>query len=170
MRTQPVRQANSTQPATTVQPSSPDLKTVMNYSQSGLRMTEEFEGCRLDAYRDSNGIWTVGYGHTGPDVHPGLIITQLQAEHFLLNDIQNAVNCVNSHVKVPLTQGEFDALTDFVFNCGCGAFAGSTMLRLLNAGDYQSAAGQFDLWDHAGGEVVAGLLRRREAETQEFQS
>ena len=73
-------------------------------------------------------------------------------------------------MKVPLTQGEFDALTDFVFNCGCGAFAGSTMLRLLNAGDYQSAAGQFDLWDHAGGQVVAGLLRRREAETRELQS
>ena len=142
----------------------------MNYSQSGLKMTEQFEACRLDAYQDIKGIWTVGYGHTGPDVYPGLSITPLQAEQFLLNDIQNAVNCVNSLVTVPLTQGEFDALTDFAFNCGCGAFAGSTMLRLLNAGDYQGAAGQFDLWDHAGGQVVAGLLRRREAETQEFQS
>lgn len=142
----------------------------MNYSQSGLKMTEQFEACRLDAYQDMKGIWTVGYGHTGPDVYPGLSITALQAEQFLLNDIQNAVNCVNSLVTVALTQGQFDALTDFVFNCGCGAFAGSTMLRLLNAGDYQGAAGQFDLWDHAGGQVVAGLLRRREAETQEFQS
>lgn len=142
----------------------------MNYSQSGLKMTEQFEACRLDAYQDMKGIWTVGYGHTGPDVYPGLSITALQAEQFLLNDIQSAVNCVNSLVTVALTQGQFDALTDFVFNCGCGAFAGSTMLRLLNAGDYQGAAGQFDLWDHAGGQVVAGLLRRREAETQEFQS
>ena len=106
----------------------------MNYSQSGLKMTEQFEACRLDAYQDIKGIWTVGYGHTGPDVYPGLSITPLQAEQFLLNDIQNAVNCVNSLVTVPLTQGEFDALTDFAFNYGCGAFAGSTMLRLLNAG------------------------------------
>jgi lysozyme len=142
----------------------------MNYSQSGLKMTEQFEACSLDAYQDIKGIWTVGYGHTGPDVYPGLSITPLEAEQFLLNDIQNAVNCVNSLVTVPLTQGEFDALTDFAFNCGSGAFAGSTMLRLLNAGDYQGAAGQFDLWDHAGGQVVAGLLRRRDAETQEFQS
>ena len=142
----------------------------MNYSQTGLKMTEQFEACRLDAYQDIKGIWTVGYGHTGPDVYPGLSITPLEAEQFLLNDIQNAVNCVNSLVTVPLTQGEFDALTDFAFNCGSGAFAGSTMLRLLNAGDYQGAAGQFDLWDHAGGQVVAGLLRRRDAETQEFQS
>ena len=63
---------------------------------------------------------------------------------------------------------EFDALVDFAFNCGCGAFAGSTLLKLLNAGDYPGAAAQFDVWDHASGKVVAGLLRRREAETQEF--
>jgi lysozyme len=142
----------------------------MNYSQSGLKLTEQFESCKLDAYQDIKGIWTVGYGHTGPDVYPGLSITLLQAEQFLLGDIQHAVNCINALVKVSLTQGEFDALCDFAFNAGCGALAGSTLLRLLNQGDYQGAAAQFDLWDHAGGQVVAGLLRRRQAETAEFSS
>jgi lysozyme len=142
----------------------------MNYSQSGLQLTEQFEACRFVAYQDIKGNWTIGYGHTGPDVYQGLTITSLQATQLLLNDVQHAVNCVNQLVTVTLTQGEFDALVDFAFNCGCGAFAGSTMLKLLNSGDYQGAAGQFDLWDHASGQVVAGLLRRRQAETNEFNS
>jgi len=142
----------------------------MNYSQSGLQLTEQFEACKLAAYQDIKGIWTVGYGHTGTDVYQGLVITPLQAAQLLLNDVQHAVNCVNQLVITTLTQGEFDALVDFAFNCGCGAFASSTMLKLLNSGDYQGAAGQFDSWDHASGQVVAGLLRRRQAETNEFNS
>jgi len=140
----------------------------MNYSQSGLKLTEQFEGCRLTAYQDIKGIWTIGYGHTGPHVYSGLSITQLQAEQFILNDIAHAVNCVNALVKVPLTQGEFDALCDFAFNVGCGALAGSTLLKLLNQSDYVGAAAQFVTWDHASGQVVAALLRRRQAETSEF--
>ena len=73
-------------------------------------------------------------------------------------------------MTVPLTQNEFDTLADFAFNAGCGAFAGSTMLKLLNAGNYAGAAGQFELWDHAAGKVVAGLLRRRDAEEAEFKA
>ncbi len=140
----------------------------MTYSQDGLKLTEGFESCRLTAYRDIKGILTIGWGHTGPDVFEGQTITQEQADALLLQDVQNAVNHVNHLVTVTLTQSEFDALVDFAFNCGCGAFAGSTLLKLLNAGDYPGAAAQFDSWDHAAGKVVAGLLRRREAETQEF--
>ena len=102
------------------------------------------------------------------EVDGGQHATQEQADALLLQDVQNAVNHVNHLVTVTLTQSEFDALVDFAFNCGCGAFAGSTLLKLLNAGDYPGAAAQFDVWDHASGKVVAGLLRRREAETQEF--
>jgi lysozyme len=141
----------------------------MEYSKSGLTLTEQFEACRLTAYQDSTGIWTIGFGHT-LGVYPGQVITSDQASQYLLSDVQNAVNHVNSLVTVSLTQGEFDALVDFAFNCGCGAFASSTMLKLLNAGNYTGAAAQFDLWDKAGGQVVAGLLRRRESETQEFNS
>jgi len=142
----------------------------MQYSKNGLSLTESFESCKLTAYQDIRGIWTIGWGHTGPDVFEGLTITPVQADALLLRDVQSAVNRVNALVMVSITQSEFDALVDFAFNCGCTAFAGSTMLKLLNHGDYSGAASQFDLWDHASGVVVAGLLRRREAETQEFQA
>ena len=144
-------------------------RELMNYSQSGLRLTEQFEGCRLEAYQDQIGQWTIEYGHT-EGVYPGMSITQLQAEQFLLGDIQHAVNCVNTLVKVPLTQGEFDAMVDFAFNLGVGAFGGSTLLKLVNQGNFADAANEFDKWDHAGGQIVAGLLRRRQAETEEFRS
>jgi lysozyme len=141
----------------------------MTYSKTGLALTEQFESCRLTAYQDVKGVWTIGWGHTGPDVIQGLICTQEQADDWLDSDMYWAQNVVNNSVKVPLTQNEFDALVDFVFNCGAAAFTHSTMLELLNEGDYKGAASQFDLWDHASGKVVAGLLRRREAETQLFQ-
>ena len=87
----------------------------------------------------------------------------------LAKDVSSAADWVNNLCAVKLTQEEFDALVDFVFNLGAGAFRGSTMLRDLNAGDFTNAAAQFDLWDHAGGAVVAGLLRRRQAEAELFE-
>jgi lysozyme len=140
----------------------------LNYSKNGLALTEKFEGCRLTAYQDQVGVWTVGYGHTGPDVTPGLNITQQQAEELLAKDVSSACTCVNNLVAMELTQSEFDALVDFVFNLGTGAFSRSTLLRDLNAGDMAAAASQFELWDKAGGMVVAGLLRRRQAEPEMF--
>lgn len=139
----------------------------MQYSRVGLALTERFEGCRLQAYQDSVGVWTIGYGHTR-GVQQGMTCTQEQAEEWLVQDSLQAQDAVNDLVTVLLTQPEFDALVDFTFNLGAGALAESTMLRLLNAGDFAGAAGQFELWDHAGGKVVAGLLRRRLAEKQEF--
>ena len=140
----------------------------MDYSKTGLELTERFESCRLTAYQDQGGIWTIGWGHT-LDVHAGDTCSQEQADAWLVEDTQAAANDVNELVKVSLTQGEFDALVDFVYNLGGGAFAGSTLLRRLNTGDYQGAAELFDEWDHIGGKVVAGLLRRRQDETKEFQ-
>jgi lysozyme len=145
------------------------MGTVMEYSTSGRQLTERFEGVRLQAYQDSAGIWTIGYGHTA-GVTAGQTCTEEQADAWLCGDIAWAENEVNRLVKVTLTQPEFDALVDFVFNAGAGNFESSTMLKLLNAGQFSAAATQFDLWDHAGGQVVAGLLRRREAETNEFES
>lgn len=138
------------------------------YSGNGLALTEQFEGLRLSAYQDQGGVWTIGYGHTGADVQPGLTITLAQAQALLASDVAASATFVNQAVTVALVQDEFDALVDFVFNLGCGAFAGSTLLRDLNAGNFAAAAGQFDLWDHVNGQVVAGLLRRRQAEEALF--
>lgn len=139
----------------------------MTYSKDGLYLTEQFEGCRLKAYQDSGLVWTIGYGHTR-GVVPGMTCTQEQAEQWLAEDIAWAVGRVNEDVHVPLTQGEFDALVDFVFNCGAGNFEHSTLLKLVNAGDMEHAALEFERWDRAGGTVVAGLLRRRQTETELF--
>ena len=141
----------------------------LTYSKDGLTLTEQFEGCRLVAYQDQVGVWTIGYGHTGSGVVSGLTITQDQAEDLLTSDVAASAAYVNAAVMVELQQNEFDALVDFVFNLGRGAFAGSTLLKNLNAGQFDAAAAQFDLWDHAGGQVVAGLLRRRQAEQAMFQ-
>lgn len=141
----------------------------MQYSKSGLSLTEQFEGCRFTAYLDSGGIPTIGYGHTH-DVSIRDTCSQEQADLWLQEDIQNSVHEVNRLVKVQLTQGEFDALVDFVFNCGSGNFARSTLLVDLNAGNYAAAALQFDAWDKCDGSIVAGLLRRRQAETGEFKN
>lgn len=140
----------------------------MLYSKDGLHLTEQFESCRLTAYKDVKGIWTIGWGHTGAIVRPGLTITQAQADQLLADDINWANNVVNGLVHASLTQGEHDAVVDFVFNVGSGNFASSTMLKWLNEKNMVMAALEFDKWDKAGGKVVAGLLRRREAEQMMF--
>lgn len=117
------------------------------------------------------GIWTIGYGHTGLDhndgtVYPGRVITQQQAEDLLLYDMGTSEGAVSSLVKVPLNQNQFDALVSFQFNVG--ALESSTLLRLLNTGDYFGAACQFDRWNHAGGEELHGLTLRRHSERDLF--
>ncbi len=139
------------------------------YSEEGLELTREFEGLRLEAYQDSAGVWTVGYGHTGAEVHGGLTITRDQAEEFLRGDLEKAAAAVRRLIKVEVTQGQFDALVDFAFNLGAGRLASSTLLRELNAGNGVGAAEQFARWSCAGGAVLPGLLRRRRAEAARFQ-
>jgi lysozyme len=150
----------------------------MKISNNGLAFTAAHEGCRLTAYRDPGGVWTVGVGHTGPDVHEGLTITQQQAESFLAQDMQTAVDAVNRLVTVPLNQNQFDALCDFVYNVGGGNFASSTLLKFLNLGNYYAAAKEFDRWVFAifsngvamAREVVPGLVNRRNDEKALFLS
>jgi lysozyme len=141
-----------------------------SYSDAGFALTKKFEGLRLTAYQDQVGVWTIGYGHTGREVHGGLVISQDQANLLLESDVAGAVACVNRAVTSNIAQCQFDALVDFVFNLGCARLLGSTLLRYVNAGEFDLAAGQFPLWDHAGGVVVAGLLARRNAEVALFQS
>lgn len=141
----------------------------MNASATVESMIEKFEGVRLTAYNDPlhPGLWTIGYGHT-QGVFQGMVITEADALLFLERDVMMAASCVRRCVTIELTQGEFDALTDFVFNLGCGSFVNSTLLALLNKGEIAEASEQFERWDHAGGKAVAGLLRRRLAEEQVF--
>jgi lysozyme len=138
------------------------------YSSAGLDLTEQFEGCRLTAYQDQVGVWTIGYGHTGADVKQGLTITQDQASILLASDLAWAVTCVNKSVTAAISQNQFDALVDFVFNLGCANFCQSTLLRKVNGGQFADAAKEFMRWNRAGGKVVAGLTRRRQAEADLF--
>jgi lysozyme len=141
---------------------------MMKTSNAGLDLIMHYEGVKLTAYQDSVGIWTIGIGHTGPDVKQGQTITEAQALELLQDDVQTAEDCIDALVNVDLSQGQFDALVSFVFNLGCKAFKGSTLLSMVNAGRFQEAAKQFDRWCHAGGVVLAGLQKRRAAEEALF--
>lgn len=126
------------------------------------------EGLRLTAYKDGGGVWTIGYGHTGADVREGLTIPLSEAERLLTRDLRVAEGHVNDAVKVKLTQNQFDALVSFVYNVGGGAFRSSTLLKLLNAGDYGNAADQLLRWNKDNGKVVDGLTNRRREERSLF--
>ncbi|MFT0892967.1 lysozyme [Pseudochelatococcus sp. G4_1912] len=125
---------------------------------------KQWEGCRLNAYRDSAGVWTIGYGHTGPDVKPGMQITQAQADKLLMDDLARFERAVDQGVKVPLTDNQFGTLVSFAFNIGVAAFEKSTLLRKLNAGDYNSVPSELARWVNAGGRRLQGLVNRRAAE------
>ena len=142
----------------------------MKTSLTGIKAIEAHKGVRLQAYICPAGVLTIGAGHTGPDVHAGMTITEEQAEELLAKDLESAERSVNSAVKVLITQTQFDALVSFVFNVGAGAFASSTLLRLLNAGDYKGAAAQFDRWNKGPSGPLPGLTKRRAAERKMFES
>lgn len=136
----------------------------LQYSSNGMALTEKFEGLRLSAYQDSKGTWTIGYGHTGKSVWAGLTITEDTAKHLLASDILVACHAVRSYVTIPLTQNQFDALVDFVFNEGSEHLHTSTLLRRVNEDNHTAAAEEFMRWVYAGGEVEPGLQTRRAAE------
>ena len=137
----------------------------MNISPAGLALLKASEGFSAHIYNDVAGLPTIGYGHKlQPDEAFPDGVTEAQASDILLADMQTEEQAVERLVKVPLTQGQFDALVDFTFNLGEGRLAGSTLLRDLNAGEYDSAAQQLLLWDHAGAVELPALKARREAE------
>lgn len=141
----------------------------MKTSATGIALIKSFEKCRLTAYRDAVGVLTIGWGHTG-NVWLGMVVTQEQADALLAADIQRFEKGVAALLKVQVTQGQFDALVSFSFNCGLGNLESSTLLRKLNAGDVDGAAAEFPRWNKAGGSVLRGLTLRREAEQRLFMS
>ncbi|MBL8283296.1 MAG: lysozyme [Acinetobacter junii] len=141
-------------------------------SKTGIDLISSFEGIRLNAYDDGVGVWTIGIGTTvypnGVKVKKGDKCTLDQAKEYFAHDLKRFESSVNNLVKVPLTQNQFDALVSLVYNIGQTAFSNSTLLKKLNAKDYQAAADQFLRWNKGGGKVMKGLVRRREAERALF--
>lgn len=146
----------------------------MQTSKNGFDLIKRFEGCELTAYQDSVGVWTIGYGWTqqvnGVPVGAGMTITQSTADKLLSSGIAQYEQAVNRLVTVAITQNQFDALVDFVYNLGAAAFESSTLIKKLNDGDYVGAADEFPRWNKAGGKVLSGLTKRRAAERELFLS
>ena len=142
----------------------------MKISKDGLDLIKSYEGLKLEAYLPTPiDVPTIGYGHT-KTTYMGMKITEAGATELLKSDLAWVEAVVNKEVKVPLTQPQYDALCSFVFNLGGTNFKRSTLLKLLNAGDYVGAAEQLLRWDKQGTKVLRGLTRRREAERALFLS
>lgn len=139
------------------------LSNSYSISPKGLDTIKTFEGLRLDAYLCPAGVWTIGYGTTR-GVMKGDRITKEQAEKLLIEDVRQFEAAINKLVKVPLKQGQFDALVVFCYNVGIGAFERSSLLKKLNAGDYSAAPQELGRWVRAQGVRLEGLVRRRNAE------
>lgn len=139
----------------------------MIISEKGLELIKSFESLELKAYLCSAKKWTIGYGHTRC-VKQNDRISHEQANCFLMQDLYQVERSINRLVKVKLNQNQFDALCSLVFNIGVAAFNQSTLLAKLNAGDYVGAAEQFKRWNRAGNIILAGLIRRRQAEEDLF--
>lgn len=145
----------------------------MNISQAGIELIKEFEGLRLEAYPDpatGGDPWTIGVGHTGPEVVPGLVITEEQADEYLRDDLETFEQCVETAVGPHVNDAEFSACVSLAFNIGCNNFRTSTLVKMIRAGNMAGAADQFLRWNRANQKVMAGLTRRREAERDLFLS
>ena len=148
----------------------------MDASSECLTLIKHFEGCKLAAYRCPAGVLTIGWGHTGKDVKPGMVITQKQADDLLRQDVAAIAVDVRKLLKVRVTQRQFDALVSFAFNVGpdtdgdgiAEGLGDSTLLKLLNAGNVFGAADQFLKWVNGGGKKLPGLVKRRVAERALF--
>lgn len=139
----------------------------LDVPEYAIDLIKHFEGLRLKAYQDSVGVWTIGYGHTG-SAHKGMVITRQKAHKLLLSDIQVHAAWVKRLVNVSLEDYEFGALASFCFNLGPGSLQRSTLRAKLNRGDKIEASNEFWKWRRAGGVILPGLVRRRDAEKQMF--
>ena len=137
-------------------------------NKNGLLLIKSFEGLRLKAYRDPVGIWTIGYGTTR-GVRPDMSISEAEAEQFLQQDLIRFEQAIDDAVNAPVNDNQFSALVSFTYNVGSGALRSSTLLKLLNArDDLRRTADEFPRWNRAGGRVLEGLTRRRNAERALF--
>ena len=144
-------------------------RTNMKLGTQGLELIKTFEGLELNAYKCAAGVWTIGYGHT-KSVQEGMVISEDTANDMLMEELVEYENYVNTLVKVPLSQNQFDALVSWVYNLGSSNFQASTMLKVINANDMVNVPAQIMRWNKAGGKVLEGLTRRRQAEADLFSS
>jgi len=144
----------------------------MKTSGEGIALIKKFEGCRLNAYQCSAGVWTIGFGTT-KGVKKGATCTQDEAEALLADDLFKFEKIIHKQVNVPLKQHQFDALVSWVYNLGGGNLSESTLLVRINDDTDSSRADipyQIKRWNRAGGKVLDGLVRRREAEALLWQN
>lgn len=146
----------------------------MKMSPKGIALLKQFEGLRLNAYRDSVDVWTIGYGHTamagGLAPKAGMKITQQQADALLVNDLVKYENGVSAALTRKPNQNQFDAMTSLCYNIGVGGFRKSSVAKLFNAGQDAKAANAFLMWNKADGKALNGLTNRRKAESALFAS
>ena len=139
----------------------------MQISTEGISLIKKFEGCELESYQCAAGVWTIGFGSTH-NIEEGMNISKDRAEELLLEDIAEFEESVLESVDMPMSQHQFDALVSWTFNLGPSNLKASTMLKVLNKGDYEDVPEQIKRWNKAGGKVLDGLIRRREAEALLF--
>jgi lysozyme len=139
----------------------------MKTSKDGLQLIKDFEGLELNAYKCAAGVWTIGYGHI-KGVQEGMSISEARANEMLNEELTEYENYINKGVTVPLSQCQFDAMVSWVYNLCNGNLTSSTLLKVLNSGDYAGVPAQMLRWNKAGGKVLAGLTRRRQAEADMF--
>lgn len=147
----------------------------MKISENGLKFVKQFEGLKLIPYKDTRGIPTIGYGTTFYDDKIPVKLTdpQITADK-ALTMLETALNHLGDEleplIKIDLNQNQIDALLDFSYNLGIRAISKSTLLKLLNNGDFEGTSKEFNKWDHSAGRILPGLAKRREFERQLFLS
>jgi len=145
----------------------------MKISQNGINLIKRFEGCRFTPYRDSIGLWTVGYGHligNGKLLPSGFnrVFTQKEIDDYLVNDLLHVESGISVLVRVSITQNQFDSLCSFCYNLGVGTLQKSTLLKDINASLWDAAANDLLKFHFAGGVSQPGLVKRRQAEHDLF--
>lgn len=133
-----------------------------------LDLIKKWEGCKLKAYRCSAGVWTIGWGSTGPSIKEGVVWTQAQADSCLASEVRKFADGVFSAVTANANANQLGAMISLAYNIGLSAFKSSTLLRLFNSGDTSGARAQFKRWNKASGRVVNGLTNRRNDEAAVF--
>lgn len=146
----------------------PVIKENVRASRNALDLIKKYESCRLEAYEDVGGKYTIGWGSTGPGIGPHTIISQGVADGMLISDVSEISVQVSNLVNYYVNQNEYDALISLAYNIGVEAFKESTLLKKIKAHDKEGAAAEFLKWDHVDGKVVAGLTSRRLAEHKLF--
>lgn len=142
----------------------------MKINSKGLELIKDAEGLRLESYKCPAGKWTIGYGHTGADVHEGMTITEAEAEKLLETDLKHFEHGVDVLTGPETSENQFGAMVSLAYNIGLGAFARSSVLTFHRKKFYDSAAMSFELWNKSNGKVLPGLKKRREAERDLYET